>query len=192
MWRAAILAIGITTIARAVPAQVAVAPVTADHLELEQLAGTWYEVATSGAWSHRRCVADTQFEWEVTSATTIAVQRTCATVSGPETKRGHLRARDASTPARLSLRFAPAVFSWVRATWHDHWVLAAAPDRRWLLIGDRRRERLSVLSRTVFLEEGSLAMAIAQARSQGFDVDRLAPVRHGPAPMAPTVLGPGR
>lgn len=192
MWRAAVLAIGITAIARAVAAQVAVAPVTADRLELPQLAGHWYEIATSGAWSHRRCVADTQFQWEVTSATTIAAQRTCATRSGPETKRGQLRARDASTPARLSVRFAPAVFSWVRATWHDHWVLAAPPDRQWLLIGDRQRERLSVLSRTVFLHEASLAIAIAHARSQGFDVDRLAPVRHGAAPAAPTVPGRGR
>ena len=73
-------------------------------------------------------------------------------------------------PLAGDLRFAPALFAWLPAIRHDYWVLAGDPSDRWLLVGDRARTRLSVLSRWVSLDEASLARALQVARVQGFDV----------------------
>lgn len=153
-------------------------PVALEALDLEPLAGDWFEIATSGSWSHRRCTADTRFTWTVTDARTIDVRSACTTPSGEHVRSGRMRAPSGSHRGRLSVRFAPALFAWLPAIWNDYWVLAEGPNRAWLLVGDRARTRLSVLSRWVSLDEASLARAVQVARVQGFDVDRLAPVRH--------------
>ena len=160
-------------------------PTALEVFDLEPLAGDWFEVATSGSWSHRRCTANTRFHWTVTNSRTIDVRSACTTPSGGERRHGQIRAPRGSHQGRLSVRFAPALFAWVPAIWTDYWVLAEAPEHDWLLVGDRARTRLSVLSRWVSLDEASLARAVQVARVQGFDVDRLAPVRSGSGPPAP-------
>ncbi len=152
-------------------------PTALETLDLEPLAGDWFEVATSGSWSHRRCTSDTRFHWVVTTTRSIDVRSACTTASGEEVRHGRIRAPRGAHLGRLSVRFAPALFAWLPATWTDYWVLAEAPDHAWLLVGDRARTRLSVLSRWVSLDEASLALAVQVARVQGFDVDRLALVR---------------
>ncbi len=161
-------------------------PAALEALDLEPLAGDWFEVATSGSWSHRRCTANTRFHWTVTTARTIAVRSACTTPSGEELRHGRIRAPRGLHQGRLSVRFAPAVFAWLPAIWTDYWVLAEDQEHTWLLVGDRARTRLSVLSRWVSLDEASLARAVQVARVQGFDVDRLAPARQtsgSPAPI---------
>jgi apolipoprotein D and lipocalin family protein len=177
-WKAALIVAGMAACVRTTAAQSDTWPAAVESLELAPLAGEWFEVATSGSWSHRRCVADTRFQWLVTDARTVEVRRSCTTPSGADSRRGRLRAREPSHPGRLAERFAPALMAWLPAAWNDHWVLAVGDGRAWLLIGDRRRERLSVLSRWVSLDEASLARAIGTARRQGFDVDRLVAVPH--------------
>jgi len=135
--------------------------------------------AQSGTWPIALEELDLQpLTWTVTDARTIDVRSACTTPSGAHVRSGHMRAPSGSHRGRLSVRFAPALFAWLPAIWNDYWVLAEDPSRAWLLVGDRARTRLSVLSRWVSLDEASLARAVQVARVQGFDVDRLAPVRH--------------
>lgn len=177
-WRMVLLVVGIAAAADAAAGQSGTLPIAVDVLDLDPLAGDWYEVATFGSWPHRRCVADTRLRWVVKDDRTIEVRRSCTTASGEEIRDGRLRARQASHPGRLSERVAPAILTWLPAAWSDYWVLAVGDERAWLLVGDRRRARLSVLSRWVALDEASLATAVGAARAQGFDVDRLTTVRH--------------
>jgi len=153
-------------------------PTTVEDLALEELAGDWHEVAAYGSWSHRRCTSDTRFHWEVRDSQTVDVRSVCTTAEGQEVRKGRLRAGVGSDGGRLAARFAPAFFAWVPGAWSDHWVLAVGKGQAWLLIGDRRRTRLSLLSRFVALDEASFARAIHQARAQGFDIDRLVAVPH--------------
>jgi len=102
--------------------------------------------------------------------------------------RGRLRAHKAGD-GRLSIRFTPVVFSWLPATWSDFWVLEAGDGFGWLLVGDNKRERLAILSRTVALDDASVARALAAARRLGYSLDRLAPVPH---PAGATGLLPPR
>lgn len=162
-------------------------PAVVATLELKSLAGDWYEVSSAGDWWHRRCVSDTRYRFEVEGPRALRVVSFCTTPAGTLRQRGRLRAAPGGD-GRLSIGFAPAVFAWLPATWGDYWVLAAADDWRWLLVGDDRRERLSIVSRTVFLDEGAVAQALAAARKAGYDVARLVPTPHPTGAMG---LWPG-
>ena len=153
-------------------------PVAVEALDLATLAGDWYEVAAYGFGAHRRCVSDTRFEWVVRTSRTVDVTSHCSTVSGDQVRSGRIRAGSAMTQGRLTARFGSRILAWLPAVWDDHWILALGEHQQWMLVGDRDRRRMSVLSRWVALDEASLARAIGAARAQGFDVARLAPVPH--------------
>ena len=55
----------------------------------------------------------------------------------------------------------------------DYWVIGLAPDYRWAVVGDPRREYLWVLSRTPAMAEADYAAAVEVARREGFDASRL-------------------
>ena len=160
------------------------APAVVPLIELTALAGDWYEIASTGTWWHRHCVSDTRYRFDVPEPGGLRASSICTTPQGVQAHFGRLRAgRDGD--GRLSIRFAARLFSWLSATWSDFWVLASGGDRGWLLVGDNRRERLLVLSRTVVLDEAAVAQALAAARQQGYGIDHLAVV---PQPAGPTGL----
>lgn len=159
-------------------------PAVVPHLEVSVLAGDWYEIASTGTWWHRRCVADTRYRFDQPGPGGLRATSVCTTPRGVESHRGRLRA-GRSEDGRLSIRFNARLFSWLPAAWSDFWVLASGDDAAWLLVGDNRRERLLIVSRTVVLDEASVARALAAARHQGYGFERLARV---PQPAGPTGL----
>ncbi len=161
-------------------------PPVIPQLELPQLTGVWYEIATTGSWWHRRCVSDTRYRFEPLKGRDLRASSICTTARRVEEHRGRLRAAG-NGDGRLSIRFAPGIFGWLPVTWADFWIIAAGEDFGWLLIGDDSLERLSILSRTVALDEAAIARAVAVARRQGYDVERLAPMPH---PSGPSGLEP--
>ena len=161
-------------------------PLVVAHIDAEALAGEWFEAATTGSFALRRCLSDTRHRVEVRSARTLQVYTACVTSRGVERRRGFLSGGKAGD-GRYSLRYAPLVLSWAPAAWSDFWVLDAGDG--WLLVGDRRRRTLSVLSRTVALAESDLAQAIAAARTRGFEPALLRTVSH---PSGATGLVVGR
>lgn len=151
-------------------------PPTLEGFEPAQLSGHWHEVATTGSWAHRRCRADTEFDWRFDGPRTARMISTCSTSTGTEQKSGRLKAPPRGQPERLTGSFAPRFFAWLPAAREDYWVLAVGPDQSWVLLGDRARRRLSVLSRVAVLDEAAMASAIHAGRVLGFPTERLAPV----------------
>jgi len=163
-------------------------PAVVSRIEVSNLVGDWYEVATTGTWWHRRCVADTRYAFDAPDRAGLRATSVCSTRAGTARFRGQLRA-GGNGDGRLSIRFTPRIFNWLPATWSDFWVLDSASDLAWVLVGDNRRERLLVLSRTVALDEAAVAKSIAAARRQGYNPDRLSRVAH---PAGATGLLPRR
>lgn len=164
-------------------------PTAVPEFDARWLAGQWFEVASFGAvWAQRRCVADTRYEVSMRDARRLDVVRSCTMAGGVDIRRGRLNVpRDGS--GALRARFVAPLFAWIPAASTDAWVLAVAPDVRWLLIGDRRGGRLAVWSRTVALDEAALATALAAGRQQGVDASQLMLV---PQPSGPARLVRGR
>lgn len=143
-----------------------------------RLDGMWFEIAGYGSWWQRRCVTDTTLEITAAAAAEAALRSRCRTATGREVRDGRLRAD--GEDGRWRARFAPRIFAWLPAVWGDFWLLAYDDRLAWIVVGERSHQRLAILARTPFLDEAGLARALAAARRAGFDVDRLARVRHDP------------
>jgi apolipoprotein D and lipocalin family protein len=145
---------------------------------LSGLEGTWYEIAAYGSGWPRGCVRDSMLMVSGRSNIEADLRSRCRTASGLEVRTGRLRADGVDGFWRA--RFAPALFGWLPAAWDDFWVLGHDPGVTWLAVGERHHRRLAVFSRTVALDEASLAQAMGIARRAGFDPDRLVRSRHDP------------
>jgi len=152
-------------------------PVAVARLELDRLAGDWFEVASTGSWWHRRCVADTRYRFRQPDARGVRVASACTTAGGPSFQRGRLRA-GRNGDGRLAIRFGPPLLGWLPATWSDFWVLATDAQMTWMLVGDNRGERLALVARTIVVDEAVFAQASVHARRHGYDAGRLTAVSH--------------
>jgi len=83
------------------------------------------------------------------------------------------RVLDARSAAKLKVRFAPAILSFLPAVWGDYWVLGLASDYSWATVGSPDRKYLWILGRRSSLGPEAYAAALAAATSNGFDVARL-------------------
>ena len=85
---------------------------------------------------------------------------------------------DDRTFAKLKVRFAPATLSFLPFVWGDYWILGLASDYTWATVGSPDRNYLWILARTPVLDAERLASALAAARANGFDVERLTMTTH--------------
>jgi len=88
------------------------------------------------------------------------------------------RVVDDRTRARLKVRFAPALLSFLPFVWGDYWILALGDAYEWAVVGTPDRRCLWVLSRTPRLADASLARALDRAQASDFDLERLVLVPH--------------
>ena len=85
---------------------------------------------------------------------------------------------------KLKVRFAPAVLSFLPFVWGDYWILGLAGDYSWATVGSPDRNYLWILARDPSPDSERFASALAAARANGFDVERLTKTIH-------TGAGPG-
>ena len=102
----------------------------------------------------------------------------CRTQDGAIDAHGVARVADEQTLARLKVRFAPAILSFLPMAWGDYWVIGLADDYSWAVVGSPNREYLWILSRTPALNAAAFDTAIGIARDNGFDVSRLLKTSH--------------
>jgi lipocalin len=94
------------------------------------------------------------------------------------------RVTDDRTFAKLKVRFAPAVLSFLPFVWGDYWILGLASDYSWATVGSPDRTYLWILARTPTPDAGRFASALAAVRANGFDVERLTKTIHTGADQA--------
>jgi apolipoprotein D and lipocalin family protein len=147
-----------------------------DSLDLTRYAGKWYEVARLPNKFQIQCAGDVVARYMLREDGRIDVMNVCRREDGSFSEvRGIARkAGDGRIQARLQVRFAPAVLSFLPMVWGDYWVIGLGPDYTWAVVGVPSREHLWILSRTPTLSESSYARAIQIAKGSGFDVSRLA------------------
>lgn len=156
------------------------APRTVPAVDLARYAGLWHEVARfpnrfqdgSGV-----SCADVTAAYAPRPDGRLDVVNRCrnaAAADGAErVAAGRAYAVEGSGGARLRVSFFWPFYG-------DYWVLGLAPDYRWAVVGDPRREYLWVLSRTPAMAPADYAAALDIARREGFDTARLrATVRRG-------------
>ena len=147
---------------------------TVAAVDLDRYVGQWFEVARFDNRFQRQCAGDVRATYTRRPDGRIDVLNTCRTKNGGTTSAlGQARVVDAATNAKLKVRFAPAWLSFLPMVWGDYWVIGLDSSYRWAVVGDSSREYLWILSRTPTLDSATYDQAVATARAQGFDVQRL-------------------
>ena len=147
---------------------------TVQAVDLDRYAGDWFEVARYPNRFQRQCAGDVRASYARRADGRIDVVNRCARADGSVIEaRGVARVTDARTRATLKVRFAPAVLSFLPMVWGDYWIIGLADDYTWAVVGSPDREYRWILARTPRLDAAAFARAIAAARANGFDPERL-------------------
>jgi len=151
------------------------APVrTVDAVDLDRYLGDWFEIARFPTRFQRDCVGDVRATYTKRPDNRVQVVNRCRTADGGVKEApGVARVVDPRTSARLKVRFAPAALSFLPFVWGDYWIIGLADDYSWATVGSPDREYLWILARTPTLDATRFAAALAAARGNGFDVERL-------------------
>ena len=96
----------------------------------------------------QKCFGDVRAVYAIRQDGRLDVVNRCRTDDGVTEARGVARVVDSRTAAKLKVRFAPAVQSFLPAVWGDYWVLGLAPDYSWATVGSPDRKHLWILGRT--------------------------------------------
>ncbi|MGB7218540.1 MAG: lipocalin family protein [Vicinamibacterales bacterium] len=163
---------------------------TVDAVDLDRYLGDWFEIARFPNWFQRTCTGDVRATYAKRSDGRIDVINRCRKADGLTEARGVARVVDPRTSAKLTVRFAPAALSFLPFVWGDYWILGLAGDYSWAVVGSPDRDYLWILARTPVLDGEAYASAIAAARANGFDVQRLVKTSHTDTPGATGVGAP--
>jgi apolipoprotein D and lipocalin family protein len=152
---------------------------TVDSVNLDRYLGEWVEIARFPNRFQRTCAGDVRATYVRRADGRIDVINRCRTRDGSVIEaRGVARVVDARTSAKLKVRFAPAFLSFLPLVWGDYWILGLADDYSWAVVGSPDRQYLWILARTPDIAADQFAAAVAVARGNGFDVDRLTKTNH--------------
>ena len=161
---------------------------TVDAVDVDRYVGKWFEIARFPNSFQDECVGGVTAAYALRSDGRLDVINQCQTGSGPIEARGVARIVDTGTRARLKVRFAPAVFSFLPFVWGDYWILGLARDYSWAVVGSPEREYLWILARTPALDWERYTLALATASGNGFAAERLVQTSHASA-VAPEERG---
>jgi apolipoprotein D and lipocalin family protein len=152
---------------------------TVNAVDLDRYLGDWFEIARFPNRFQRTCTGDVRATYARRPDGRIDVVNRCRTADGRVIDaQGVARVVDARSSAKLKVRFAPAVLSFLPFVWGDYWIVGLADDYSWAVVGSPDRAYLWILARARAMDAASLAAAAATARANGFDVDRLVMTPH--------------
>jgi apolipoprotein D and lipocalin family protein len=146
---------------------------TVPRVDLARYVGDWHEVARFPNRFQRRCLGDVKARYATRDDGRLDVVNQCRGSDGPVEAQGVARVVDTTTNARLKVRFAPAILSFLPQVWGDYWIIGLADDYSWAVVGSPDREYLWILARTPSLDPATYEKAIDAARANGFDLNRL-------------------
>jgi apolipoprotein D and lipocalin family protein len=163
---------------------------TVASVDLDRYLGTWFEIARYPNEFQSDCAGDVAAHYSRRDDGRIDVVNRCRRADGRVTEaKGVARVVDRRTFAKLEVRFAPAVLSFLPFVWGDYWIVGLAHDYSWAVVGSPDRKYLWILARTPALTGDDLESARAAARENGYEVERLvqtpqtaAPATRGAAP----------
>jgi apolipoprotein D and lipocalin family protein len=151
-----------------------------ETVDLASYAGRWFEVARLPNKFQDQCASDVVAHYALRSDGRIDVVNRCRTADGKiDQSHGIVRkAGDRKSSARLQVRFAPPILSFLPMVWEDYWIIGLGPDYTWAVVGAPSREYLWILSRAPEMSVSAYEQALEIAKGNGFDVSRLVKTAH--------------
>jgi apolipoprotein D and lipocalin family protein len=150
-------------------------PSTVASVDLNRYAGRWYEIARFPNRFQSQCAGDVTATYAVRPDGRVSVTNRCRREDGrydEATGIARVAGRDDSN-ARLEVRFAPAILSFLPMVWGDYWIIDLADDYSTAVVGSPDRQYLWILARTPVLDTATWQRLVDAASREGFAVDRL-------------------
>ncbi|MGE3608338.1 MAG: lipocalin family protein [Bacteriovoracaceae bacterium] len=145
---------------------------TASHVDVERYLGKWYTISSLPQFFTRKCVAQTA-DYDLINAQTISVLNTCIKANGSTTTiNGQAVIVNAQTNAELEVTFNSF---WTRLfrVKGDYTIVKLDPEYQYVLVASKNRKSMWILSRTKTMPESIYNEYVAEAKSQGFAVEKL-------------------
>jgi apolipoprotein D and lipocalin family protein len=157
-------------------------------IDVVRYQGMWHQLALYPNRFQASCASNTRAQYSVEPGGTIQVINQCRKTDGKDMQAiGQARpARAAAiagnqlSPPQLQVRFAPEWLSWLPMVWGDYWVIQLAPDYRYAVVGEPKREFLWVLARETQLSAADWSSIETRLKEQGYDPAKLVRERHLP------------
>ncbi len=145
------------------------------HVDLNKYAGLWYEIARLPNGFQQQCVEDVTARYTVLGDGTVKVVNSCRKENREmDEAEGKVKGVGNDTSnAKLKVRFAPAILSFLPFVWGDYWIVDLASDYSYAVVGEPTRKYLWVLSRTPVMDEVKLSIILDSAKAKGYDLTSL-------------------
>ncbi len=153
---------------------------TVASVDLNKYAGKWYEIAKYPNKFQKQCVGNTTATYSLKPNGKIEVLNECLIKNGTtETAKGEAKITDTATNAKLKVRFAPKLLSFLPMVWGDYWIIDLEPNYEYVAIGEPKREYFWILSRKPEMDDTTFQAILRRAEEQGFNPAKVARSRQG-------------
>ena len=149
----------------------ATVPTTVDSVDLQQYAGTWYEIGRLPMYFQRNCASDVTATYtSKTDGTGIIVTNKCQDDAGSAIVAEGLAKPADNTGSKLKVTFLPSWIRWLPVGRADYWVLARDADYQTALVGTPDKDYLWLLARTPNISQQTYSKYRQIAQQQGYDL----------------------
>jgi apolipoprotein D and lipocalin family protein len=143
-------------------------------VELNRYVGKWFEIARFPNRFQDDCVSNVTAQYDKRADGEIDVTNRCKEADGKiDEAIGRARIEDATTNAKLKVRFAPEWLGWLPFLWADYWIVDLADDYSFAAVGGPSRDYLWILSRTPAMPATTYEALVNRLTVQGFDTSKL-------------------
>lgn len=151
------------------------------RVDLVRYSGNWFEIARLPNRFQTQCVANVSAEYVQRDDGQIDVINRCLKADGSsDAATGRAQIVDATSNAKLKVRFAPIWLSWLPSVWGDYWVLDLAPDYSYAAVGEANHKYLWILARKRTMTDAQYQEIVQRLAKQGYDTSALVKTRHQP------------
>ncbi len=143
---------------------------TVSYVNLNKYLGSWYEIAAIPQVFQKKCVKNTQANYEIEDSTGyVIVNNTCEEADGSvKVAEGRARIENEKSQAELKVTFVK-LFDWVFTFGGNYWVIGLQRDYQWAVVGHPSREYGWILSRDPNMSKRSLRAAHNVLLKNGYD-----------------------
>lgn len=145
-------------------------PTPVPKLEVDQLTSPWYEQARLQNKHEKVCLTDNVILYSLgDKKNTFQLVVSCLTKNAIGQSWNGNGKLDAAGSGRLKLK-------WIWPFTHPYWIVAAAPDMQWMVVGTPNHKSLWLVTRTQNPPPEAVSEMRARAAAEGYDVSKLIPV----------------
>ena len=146
-------------------------PTTVDSVDLEQYAGTWYEIGRLPMYFQRKCASDVTATYTgKADGSGIDVLNQCRKEDGAMMSASGLAKAVDNSGSKLKVTFLPSWIRWLPVGRADYWVLARDANYQTALVGTPDKKYLWLLARTPNISQQTYSKYRQIAQQQGFDL----------------------